>query len=204
MKRITKGPEERRQELIDTAERLFMENGYEHTAISDIVKELNVAQGTLYYYFRSKEDILEAVVEKSIADLEQNVIRLIQDESIHEADRFNEAINGILRFVSQRNDFIDFLHQDINAVMHAKLEKATVERIAPILSELVAKGNAEGRFNIENPTETVEFLSTALVYIFHQPDINIDQQRREKLCRSLETILNRVLEPKDYKFTLTI
>ena len=190
--------------MIDTAERLFMENGYEHTAISDIVKELNVAQGTLYYYFRSKEDILEAVVEKSIADLEQNVVRLIQDENIHEADKFNEAINEILRFVSQRNDFIDFLHQDINAVMHAKLEKATVERIIPILSELVAKGNAEGRFNIENPTETVEFLSTALVYIFHQPDINTDQQRREKLCRSLETILNRVLEPKDYKFILKI
>jgi AcrR family transcriptional regulator len=204
MKRITKGPEERRRELIDTAERLFMEKGYEHTAISDIVKELNLAQGTLYYYFSSKEDILEAVVEKSIADLEQSVNRLIQDGNADETAKLNEAINEILRFVSQRNDFIDFLHQDINAVMHAKLEKATVERIIPILSELVVKGNAKGRFNIENPTETVEFLSTALVYIFHQPDINTDQQRREKLCRSLETILNKVLSAKDYGFTIKI
>ena len=204
MKRITKVPEERRRELIDTAERLFMEKGYEHTAISDIVKELNIAQGTLYYYFRSKEDILEAVVDKSIAVLEQNVILLTQDEGIDEAARLNAAINGILGFVSQRNDFIDFLHQDINAVMHAKLEKATVERIVPILSELVAKGNAKGRFNIENPTETVLFLSTALVYIFHQPDINTDQQRREKLCQSLETILNRVLVAKNYSFMIKI
>ena len=204
MKRITKVPEERRRELIDTAERLFMEKGYEHTAISDIVKELNIAQGTLYYYFRSKEDILEAVVDKSIAVLEQNVILLTQDEGIDEAARLNAAINGILGFVSQRNDFIDFLHQDINAVMHAKLEKATVERIVPILSDLVAKGNAMGRFNIENPTETVLFLSTALVYIFHQPDINTDQQRREKLCQSLETILNRVLVAKNYSFMINI
>jgi len=204
MKRITKGPQERRQELIDAAERLFMEKGYEHTAISDIVKELNLAQGTLYYYFSSKEDILEAVVEKSIADLEQSVKRLIQDEDADEVALLNEAINEILRFVSQRNDFIDFLHQDINAVMHAKLEKATVERIVPILSQLVAKGNTKGRFDIENPTETVLFLSTALVYIFHQPDINTDQQRREKLCRSLETILNKVLTAKDYKFMLII
>ncbi|MCX6679995.1 MAG: hypothetical protein NTX42_06490 [Methanothrix sp.] len=88
--------------------------------------------------------------------------------------------------------------------MHAKLEKATVERIVPILSELVAKGNAKGRFNIENPTETVLFLSTALVYIFHQPDINTDQQRREKLCQSLETILNRVLVAKNYSFMINI
>ncbi|MCX6673466.1 MAG: TetR/AcrR family transcriptional regulator [Methanothrix sp.] len=204
MKRITKGPQERRRELIDAAERLFMEKGYEHTAISDIVKELNLAQGTLYYYFSSKEDILEAVVEKSIADLEQSVKRLIQDGDADEAARLNEAINEILRFVSQRNDFIDFLHQDINAVMHAKLEKATVERIVPILSELVATGNALGRFNVENPTETVEFLSTALVYIFHQPDINTDQLRREKLCRSLETILNKVLVAKNYSFMLKL
>jgi len=204
MKRITKGPEERRRELIDTAERLFMEKGYEHTAISDIVKELNIAQGTVYYYFRSKEEILEAVVGKSITVLEQNVIQLVQDDGIDEATRLNAAINGILEFVSQRSDFIDFLHQDINAVMHAKLEKATVERIVPILSELVAKGNSRGRFNIENPTETVEFLSTALVYIFHQPDINTDQQRREKLCRSLETILNRVMGVKNYSFLLKI
>lgn len=204
MKRITKGPEERRRELIDTAERLFMEKGYEHTAISDIVKELNIAQGTVYYYFRSKEEILQAVVGKSITVLEQNVIQIIQDDGIDEATRLNAAINGILEFVSQRSDFIDFLHQDINAVMHAKLEKATVERIVPILSELVAKGNSRGRFNIENPTETVEFLSTALVYIFHQPDINTDQQRREKLCRSLETILNRVMGVKNYSFLLKI
>ena len=190
--------------MIDAAERLFMEKGYEHTAISDIVKELNVAQGTLYYYFSSKEEILEAVVEKSIADLELSIKRLIQNENADETAVLNEAINEILRFVSQRNDFTDFLHQDINAVMHAKLERATVERIVPILSELVAKGNAKGRFNIENPTETVEFLSTALVYIFHQPDINTDQKRREKLCRSLETILNKVLTTADYKFMLNI
>jgi AcrR family transcriptional regulator len=195
MKRITKIPEERRRELINTAERLFMEKGYEHTAISDIVKELNIAQGTLYYYFRSKEELLEAVVEKSIAILEQNVILLTEDEGVDEATRLNAAINGILGFVSQRNDFIDFLHQDINAVMHAKLEKATVERIVPILSELVAKGN---------PTETVLFLITALVYIFHQPDINTDQQRREKLCRSLETILNKVLVARNYGFMIKI
>ncbi len=204
MKRISKDPEERRRELVDTAQRLFMERGYEHTAISDIVKELNIAQGTLYYYFRSKEDILEAVVEKSIAVLEQNVIELTQDDGVDETIRLNAAINGILGFISQRNDFIDFLHQDINAVMHAKLEKATLERIVPILSDLVINGNAKNRLCIENPSETVEFLSAALVYIFHQPDINNDRQRCEKLCRSLETILNKVLAAENYRFMIKI
>jgi AcrR family transcriptional regulator len=204
MKRISKGPEERRRELIDTAERLFLERGYEHTAISDIVKELNIAQGTLYYYFRSKEDILEAVVEKSIAVLEQKIIEIASDEGLDEPVRLNAAVNAILGFISQRNDFIDFIHQDINAVMHAKLEKATVERIVPILSRLVVQGDENGRMHVENPRETIELLSTALVYIFHQPDINNDQQRRARLCQSLERILNSVLGAEDYRFVVKV
>ena len=47
--RITKNPEERRKELIDIAERLFIKKGYEQTAVSDIVKKAKVAQGTFYY-----------------------------------------------------------------------------------------------------------------------------------------------------------
>jgi AcrR family transcriptional regulator len=204
MKRISKDPEERKRELIDTAERLFLERGYEHTAISDIVKELNIAQGTLYYYFRSKEDILEAVVEKSIAVLEQKVIEIATDDALDEPIRLNDAINAILGFISQRNDLIDFIHQDINAVMHAKLEKATVERIVPILSRLVMQGDANGRMHVVNPGETIELISTALVYIFHQPDINNDQQRRARLCQSLECILNSVLGAENYRFVMKV
>ena len=65
--RVTKDPEERKQELIDAAERLFMERGYEATAVSDIVQEVGVAQGTFYYYFPSKEEILEAIIEKDMS-----------------------------------------------------------------------------------------------------------------------------------------
>jgi AcrR family transcriptional regulator len=67
MTRIVKEPEERRKELIDTAERLFIAQGYDQTSVSDIVKEVNVSQGAFYYYFDSKEDVLVAVMEKQIA-----------------------------------------------------------------------------------------------------------------------------------------
>jgi AcrR family transcriptional regulator len=59
--RVTKDPEIRRKELMDVAEELFLENGYEETAVSDIVKKAGVAQGTFYYYFKSKETKLDAI-----------------------------------------------------------------------------------------------------------------------------------------------
>ena len=64
MARIVKEPEIRHEELIDISEKLFLKNGYEQTAVSEIVKEANVAQGTFYYYFKSKDDVLNAIIER--------------------------------------------------------------------------------------------------------------------------------------------
>jgi AcrR family transcriptional regulator len=48
MARVVKEPAERRQEILDTALRLFYENGYEQTSIADIARALHIAQGLCY------------------------------------------------------------------------------------------------------------------------------------------------------------
>ena len=52
--RISKEPEARKQEILETAMKLFAEKGYEKTSISDIAKEIGVAQGRCYRYFPSR------------------------------------------------------------------------------------------------------------------------------------------------------
>ncbi len=54
--------QERRKQLIDTALKLFAEKGMEHTSIKDIAAEAGVAQGLLYHYFHSKDDLLYAII----------------------------------------------------------------------------------------------------------------------------------------------
>ena len=62
--RITKDPEERRQEIIETAMHLFYEKGYEKTSIGDIAKAIGVAQGICYRYFPSKEALFDSTVDQ--------------------------------------------------------------------------------------------------------------------------------------------
>ena len=64
MARITKAPEERRQEILDTAMKVFYEKGYEKTSISDIAREMNVAQGLCYRYFSSKEELFDTALDQ--------------------------------------------------------------------------------------------------------------------------------------------
>ncbi len=60
---MSKDPEVRRQELIVAAYELFREKGFEQVSVSDIVKKVGLAQGTFYYHFKTKNELLDAVVD---------------------------------------------------------------------------------------------------------------------------------------------
>lgn len=202
--RVTKVPEERKQELIDTAERLFLEKGYEQTTVADIVREIEVAQGTFYYYFSSKEEILEAIIEKDITALEEDVRQIMSREDANAAIKLNAVVNSIIGISTSRREIMNYLHEESNAVMHEKMERHTIERLVPLMTRVVAEGTHAGIFDVQYPTESVEFLLASLVYFFHHPEIFADPMRREKMQSSLETILGRTLAVKDYKFVLVV
>lgn len=63
MTRIRKSPEERRQEIVECAGRLFLVQGYDNTAVSDICREVGIAKGTFFYYFATKEEVFEHIMQ---------------------------------------------------------------------------------------------------------------------------------------------
>ncbi|MGD8616804.1 MAG: TetR/AcrR family transcriptional regulator [Gammaproteobacteria bacterium] len=62
--------EQTRQDIVEAAKALFYQRGYTNTSFSDIVEATGVQRGNIYHYFKSKEDILEAVIEQRIAEYE--------------------------------------------------------------------------------------------------------------------------------------
>lgn len=62
--RIVKEAEERRNEILDAADELFGRKGFDGTSTNDILEKVGIARGTLYYHFKSKEDILDALIQR--------------------------------------------------------------------------------------------------------------------------------------------
>jgi len=62
--RTIKEPEIRKGEILDAAEKLFAAKGYEASTINDILDAVQIAKGTFYYHFKSKEDVLDALIER--------------------------------------------------------------------------------------------------------------------------------------------
>lgn len=203
MVRVSKDPEERKQELIDAAGRLFLKKGYENTAVSDIVKEINVAQGTFYYYFNSKEEILAAFVEKIILALINGILIKADRNNIDPAARINEICNTLIRFHSNFYKLSEYIHHESNRILHEKFGRMTFERFVPVLSGVIAAGIVEGRFNVSYPTETAEFLTLGVSYYVHLNEIkDTTPERNERARITVEQSLSRVLGVKDYAFKL--
>jgi len=202
MSRIAKERQERRRELIEASKRLFLERGYDQTAVSDIVKEVDVAQGTFYYHFSSKSDVLEAVVESIFEGLEDETRNIAADVQKEEAQKVNDIINQIIKSCAANREILEFIHQDGNMVLHEKLMKTAFSILVPPLAQTLAAGEERGRFEVIHPNEMAEILVAAIVYLYHQPDL-VDPSRQEKMRTTLELVLTRVLAAQDYQFLLT-
>lgn len=201
MTRIVKAPEERKQELIEVAERIFIEKGYEDTAVSDIVREINVGQGTFYHYFRSKEDILAAVAEKQVAPLAEEIGRIAKSDA-HPAHKLNAMMNSFLKANSSETGLMELLHQKGNYLLHQKKEEIIRKRVLPPMMEVASKGTAERYFNTECPGEAVVFLLACAHFIFHH--FSSDPEGRERMRVALEKIMARVMGVYGYQFHLEI
>ena len=88
MVRVVKTHQERKNELLDTAQMLFYKNGYESTSVADVIDAVNIAKGTFYHYFKSKRELLDQI----IARVAQNIDDII-DKVLAEAGRKCDCSN---------------------------------------------------------------------------------------------------------------
>jgi len=201
-KRITKSHSERKKELIDTAERLFLEKGYDRTTVNNIVSEINVAKGTFYHYFQSKPDILYAAVEKNISVLEEEFRTVIDREDLDTPQKLNEMLNIVFGMYKGKEEVMMFIHQESNAIPHHKFEDLAYERLVPPVVEVLARGVGEGRFDVIYPTQTAEVIFAAITHQLHRPEFASSHALRERMRVTLERFLDRILAVKDYSFKL--
>jgi AcrR family transcriptional regulator len=212
IKRIAKDPQERRKELIDTAERLFLTTGYDQTSISDIVKEINISQGAYYYYFDSKEDVLVAIIEKNIVLVEESLRQIAVRTDLDEAVKLNAMINQFISLTTSGKKIHSYMHQEKNASLKKKLMRLRpFSRIAPEMAEVISRGVEKGRFDVARPLETsylLIMLLASVLRMINSPELageaGQSNERRESMREALESLLGRALGVSDYRFFLQI
>ena len=180
MKRIVKDPEERRLEIIKTAGELFRTKEYDRTTMQDVVNAVGIAKGTVYYYFSSKEDLLEAVVEDMVSEVTQRMEKLVSEAEGNALEKLAHLIR-MSNIAENNENLMETLHQPGNSGMHARLLAAAIIKQSPLYAALVRQGCQEGLFHTETPLEASEFILSAVQFLTDSgihPWSNEDLQRR--------------------------
>lgn len=158
-----KHPEETVGRILDVASRLFLEKGYEHTSIQDIINNLGgLSKGAIYHHFKSKEEILIAVTDRMTAE-SNHMLAQIRDAS---------GLNGIekLRWIFKasinrpvQNDIFsvapDFRNNPrlLDSLLRESVEEVAPQYILPIIRE----GIEDGSIQTEYPEQLAELIMLA-------------------------------------------
>ena len=156
MSRVTKDSEVRRQEIIETARGLFTTVGYKETQIKDITREMNVAQGLIYHYFKSKLDILYAVLDLIFSEKGAQLDELIKG---HTGSTL-EVLHFLFKSRMENHQEEDWLTELIDdAIVVAYCRNKMVDLSIPVLADIIVRGNEDGSWVCEFPTEIATFIS---------------------------------------------
>ncbi len=200
--RISKDPDVRKGELIEAAETLFREDGYRQTSVSDIVKKVGVAQGTFYYYFKSKDDILNAVVDHYIDIYRQSLVGLLARDDIDACRKIEIVANTALAMHKYDPHLAEFLHSEENLATHQRYMIKSISTVIPLVIALVEQGRAAGVFNVRYPRESVEMMVYAFMYLEDAVAVSGDDERYRYMIAAAEDILTRVLGIESGQFRL--
>ncbi|MCC8066687.1 MAG: TetR/AcrR family transcriptional regulator [Clostridiales bacterium] len=199
--RIIKDAKVRKDEILDTAQRLFHEKGYAQTSMEDISWAIGIARGTVYYYFKNKEDILSAMIDRQIDQREMR-LRQIADNPALSA---TEKLFQIIQFQVHSGILADGLHDTENARLHQKSFQRSLFRFTPILAKIIEQGNTSGEFSCPWPAESVQLLYCASQ--LHDPGVftweeGVRKQKMNAFYWMLEVTLGISTEAKKQLYQL--
>jgi AcrR family transcriptional regulator len=164
--RVTKKHDVRLNEILDAAEQLFVQKGYEQTTINDILAKVEISKGAFYHYFKSKEDAMDAVVERIIRQMESAARAIAGDTTLTSHQKMQQIISIASISDSPQGEFIEELHRPNNAMLHQRSISGTIDMLAPIMAGVIAQGMEEGVYHTSHPLETIEFILAGSQLVF--------------------------------------
>jgi len=187
--RTIKEPEIRKGEILDAAEKLFAVKGYETATINDILDAVQIAKGTFYYHFKSKEDVLDALIERISGRFLSAAKKIAGNKNIPVFERLLKTFMSIIAGSGTDGKLNDHIHKPQNALMHQKTHELMLKGIPPILTGIIEDGIREKLFDTPYPYESVEMAIAQVIMVFDD-DYMSGLPQKEQMKRIKAFIFN--------------
>ncbi|MDD1519311.1 MULTISPECIES: TetR/AcrR family transcriptional regulator [Bradyrhizobium] len=157
-----------RDRILEVAERLFRQIGYQKTTVGDIAKELRMSPANVYRFFESKKAIHQAVARGLMGEVELEAQRIVAKPGPVK-ERFRELLTTINRMNTERYVGDNKLHEMVAIAMEEDWDVcvAHMECIAGVIGQMIAQGVASGEFEAPDLQLAALCSCTAMIRFFH-------------------------------------
>ncbi len=189
-----KYPEKTVNMILDTAQSLFLEKGYEHTTVQDIIDNLGgLTKGAIYHHFKSKEEILKAVTKRLFSNntLSKKWNSIIADEKLNGAEKLKKMLYEAIDDEQEQKFRNMGIHLQNMPQMLSDLLLRSVNEIAPKAFEpVIEQGIKDGSIKAENPNELAEVISLIANVWFNPLVFSMDDIALKRKLQVTTTLLS--------------
>lgn len=176
--REMKKAEERRNEILDAADELFTQKGFDGTSTNNILEKVGIARGTLYYHFKSKEDIMDALIERYTETMLTRARAVAADNSIAVNERILRVVMALNMQQANGQEIMEHIHKPQNALMHRKIQQVVINQVPPLLTGIIREGIEQGIYHTPYPYECMEMIVAYTNTVFDDDLVMLSDEER--------------------------
>ena len=188
--RVVKEAGERKNEILDAAAALFALKGFDNTSTNEILEAVGIARGTLYHHFKSKEDIMDAIIERQSERMLSQARRIAEDKGIPVEERMLRVVMALRLEETEGaggKGMIEHLHRPQNA------KKVIMGQVPPILAIVLTDGIEQGLFDTPYPLECMEMVVAYLNTMLDDGVVELTEEQRMDRITAFVFHLERLL-----------
>jgi AcrR family transcriptional regulator len=128
-----------REQIIQAAQQLFQTHGVEKVTMDDVAREIGKGRSSLYYYYKNKDEILDAAIDVEMKEILQEII-----QAVSKVDSFSEKINTYyitrLKITLKRRMFNKVVDNELKTLQHKRFRQIEI----PLLQQILTVGISQG------------------------------------------------------------
>lgn len=181
--------------IVEAAREVFALYGYRKTTLDDIAASLYKAKSSIYYYFKSKEDVFKAVIENEVLRANREIKNAINQETIPEM-KLRAYFKTIMKFIRETISYYKLMQEEMLEVlsfadeMKEEHKKDAIHIIAGILKEGIETGDF-AIADTEGTAEAIMFAFDGLCNPFFEKDY-VYRDIEKKFDNLINLILNGI------------
>lgn len=186
--------QQRKKQILEAARKIFMQKGFYNASIDDVAAEVGVVRGTVLHYYKSKKELMEAVLESTGEDLIPIITQITKEHSMPAKERILLLIEACSRqFINVKPQLIQYGMGQEGEEFRYLMDQMRIKafyKVCELLEEILEDGCREGTFQIEDTR------ARACVVTFAVFGITGARLDADRIVKEMEHIINVLIFSK--------